>query len=80
MPFNRAAVAGALANEGGQYLQPGGVNPLEPGYVECDGLRLVEEPGETLFESARAGDDAFGCQSQNGRGRLYGLCRCTGTS
>ena len=80
MPFNRAAVAGTLADEGGQYLQPSGVNPLQRSYVECDGLGLVEEAGETLFESARAGDQAFGRQGENSRGFLYGVCRCTRTS
>jgi hypothetical protein len=38
-------VTGALADEGRQYLQPRGVNPLEVGYVECDWLGLVEEAG-----------------------------------
>jgi hypothetical protein len=80
LPFNRAAVCGALADEGGQNLQPSGVNPLERRYVECDGLGIVEVAGETLFESARAGDRAFGRQGQNSRGFLYGLCGCTRTS
>jgi hypothetical protein len=42
-------VAGALADEGRQYLQPSGVDSLEGSYVECDRLGLVEEAGETLF-------------------------------
>jgi hypothetical protein len=70
-PFNRAALAGAVADEGRQYLQPGGVNPLEGSYVECDGLGLVEEAGETLFESARTGDETFGREGESGRWGLY---------
>ena len=73
-------MAGALAYEGGQYLQSGSVNPLQRSYVECDGLGLVEQPGETLFESARTGDQAFGREGQNSRGFLYGLGRCARTS
>ena len=73
-------MAGALADEGGQYLQSGGIDPLQRSYVECDWLGRIEEAGETVFERARAGDQAFGRQGQNGRGFFYGFRRCTGTS
>jgi len=40
----------ALEDECGDYLQPGSVDALQGAYIERYGLRLVDQPGETLFE------------------------------
>jgi hypothetical protein len=57
-------MSGALADECGDHLQPGGVDPLEGSDIERYGLRFLEETSETLFEGARIRHGALGRQGE----------------